>query len=168
MPGHKVARPDGITSIVYIRTKKGGASASPKDQLCSSPQFPFPLPSSPHQQLIHPHKFSSPSSPIQPNPTPLKHAAASGGSSSQGLSLLLHNLTDLHGRIEELGGAPVQAHGFALVELPLAVVGGYTLLLARLLEAVVGVGHHAHFALHCGNLLLRGGLLASDSEERHC
>lgn len=32
---------------------------------------------------------------------------------------------------------------------------------------VVCIGHHAHFALHGGELLLRSGLLASDSEKRH-
>lgn len=53
------------------------------------------------------------------------------------LSLLLHNLANLHGRIEELCGAAVEADGFALVELAFAVVGGDALLLARLLEAAV-------------------------------
>lgn len=32
---------------------------------------------------------------------------------------------------------------------------------------VVGVGHHAHFTLDGSNLLLRGGLSASHTEERH-
>lgn len=32
---------------------------------------------------------------------------------------------------------------------------------------VVGVGHHAHLALHGSNLLLRGRLRASHSEEVH-
>ena len=55
------------------------------------------------------------------------------------LSLLLHNLANLHGRIEELGGAAIEADGFTLVELAFAVISRDTLLLARLLEAKVGL-----------------------------
>lgn len=57
------------------------------------------------------------------------------GSAAHGLALLLHNLANLHRRIEELGGASVEADGFALVELALAVVGRNALFLARLLQA---------------------------------
>lgn len=32
---------------------------------------------------------------------------------------------------------------------------------------VVGISHHAHLALDGSNLLLRGGLGTTDSEERH-
>lgn len=131
-PGHKVARPDWH-HVYNLYSYKKGASASPKDpSVFPSPQFL----SKPATHPSSPPKKKSP-------PPPLKHATASGGSSTHGLSLLLHNLTDLHGRVEELGGAPVQAHGFALVELPLAVVGGDALLLARLLEAA----HDATLAL---------------------
>lgn len=111
------------------------------------------------------------------------------------LALLLHNLADLHRRVEELGGAAVEADGLALVELAFAVVGGDALGLAGLLESasfvssvchlpskiipnyanvrfwgnvpVVGIGHHAHLALDGSNLLLRGRLRATHSEERH-
>lgn len=58
----------------------------------------------------------------------LKQTAATLATHS--LTLRLHNLADLHGRIEELGGTAVQADGLALVELALAVVGGHALLLA--------------------------------------
>lgn len=111
---------------------------------------------------------------------------------AEGLALLLHNLADLHRRVEELCGAAVEADGLALVELALAVVVGDALLLARVLETagelvtavnscykanstqmrgwclpVVGVGHHAHLALHGSNLLLRGRLRTTHSEEAH-
>lgn len=52
------------------------------------------------------------------------------------LPLLLHDLADLHARVEELCGAAVEADGLALVELALAVVGRDALLLARLLETI--------------------------------
>ena len=70
----------------------------------------------------------------------LKHAAAA--SAAHSLALLLHNLANLHRRIEKLGGATVEADGFALVELALAVVGRDTLFLARLLQAVFWCRHH--------------------------
>ena len=49
---------------------------------------------------------------------------------AESLALLLHNLADLHRRVEELCGAAVEADGLALVELTLAVVVGDALLLA--------------------------------------
>lgn len=88
-------------------------------------------------------------------------------SSAHGLALLLHDFANLHGGVEELCGAAVEADGFALVELALAVVGGDALFLASLLQAVVGISHHAHLAFDGSNLLLRGGLGTTDSEERH-
>lgn len=105
--------------------------------------------------------------------------------STHSLTLLLHNLANLHARIEELGCATIQADGLALVKLALAVIGRNALLLARSLKTasnristesavekevplpVVGVGHHAHLALDGGDLLLRGRLLTTHSEERH-
>lgn len=57
-------------------------------------------------------------------------------SCAHGLALLLHDLADLHRGIEEFGGAAVEADGFALVELALAVVGGHALLLAGLLQSI--------------------------------
>ena len=75
----------------------------------------------------------------------LKHAAAAAatlGSAAHSLALLLHNLANLHRRIEELGCASVEADGFALVELALAVVGRDALFLARLLQAVFWCRHH--------------------------
>lgn len=60
---------------------------------------------------------------------------AAGATRAHGLALLLHDLADLHGCVEELGGAAVDADGLALVKLALAVVGGDALLLAGLLEA---------------------------------
>lgn len=47
---------------------------------------------------------------------PLEHATATLLLSHR-LALLLHNLADLHRRVEELGRAAVQADGLALVEL---------------------------------------------------
>ncbi len=67
---------------------------------------------------------------------------AAGGTASGALlraTLLLHNLTDLHRGVEELGGAAVEADGLALVELALAVVGGDALFLARLLQTIHGL-----------------------------
>lgn len=58
------------------------------------------------------------------------------GPGAHGLALLLHDLADLDGRVEELGGAAVEADGLALIELGLAVVCGDALLLARVLKAV--------------------------------
>lgn len=58
---------------------------------------------------------------------------------AESLTLLLHNLADLHRRVEELCGATVEADGLALVELALAVVVGDTLLLARVLETAIKV-----------------------------
>ncbi len=68
----------------------------------------------------------------------LEHAATAtlGLTAAHGLALLLHNLADLHRRVEELCGASVEADGLALVEVALTVVGGDALLLARLLQAV--------------------------------
>lgn len=60
--------------------------------------------------------------------------ATAGLGATHGRTLLLHNLANLHRRVEELGGAAVEADGLALVELALAVVGGDALLLARFLE----------------------------------
>lgn len=71
-----------------------------------------------------------------------------------GLTLRLHDLADLDARVEKFGGAAVEADGFALVELALAVVCGDALLLAHGLESVVCVGHHSHLALDSSNLLL--------------
>lgn len=51
------------------------------------------------------------------------------------LRLLLQLLGHLQVDVEELGGAPVEADALALVELGLAVVGRYTLLLACSREA---------------------------------
>lgn len=65
----------------------------------------------------------------------LEHAAARLGA-SHGLTLLLHDLANFHRRVEELGGATVEADGLALVELALAVVGRDALLLARLLQTM--------------------------------
>lgn len=96
----------------------------------------------------------------------LEHAAAAL-LATEGLALLLHDLADLHRCVEELGCATVEADGLALVELALAVVVGNALLLARLLETVVGVGHHAHLALDGSNLLLRGRLRSTHSEKAH-
>lgn len=66
----------------------------------------------------------------------LKQATASLGAALR-LALLLHDLTDLDARVEELGGAAVEADGLALVEFGLAVVGGDALLLAGVLETVL-------------------------------
>jgi hypothetical protein len=96
----------------------------------------------------------------------LEHAATLLAT-TESLALLLHDLADLHRCVEELGCATVEANGLALVELALAVVAGDTLLLARLLETVVGVGHHAHLTLNGSNLLLRGRLRSTHSEEAH-
>lgn len=86
---------------------------------------------------------------------PLKQSSGTAlRSSTHGLALLLHDLADLHGGIEELCGAAVEADGLALVELALAVVGRNALLLARLLQTVVSISHHAHLALDSSNLLL--------------
>lgn len=69
---------------------------------------------------------------------PLKHSSGTAlRSSTHGLALLLHDLADLHGGIEELCGAAVEADGLALVELALAVVGRNALLLAGLLQSVL-------------------------------
>lgn len=98
----------------------------------------------------------------------LEHATTTAlSASSHGLALLLHDLADLHRGVEELGGASVEADGLALVELALAVVGGDALGLARLLQPVVSISHHAHLALDGSNLLLRGRLRTTHSEERH-
>lgn len=68
---------------------------------------------------------------------PLKQSSGTTlRSSTHGLALLLHDLADLHGGIEELCGAAVEADGLALVELALAVVGRNTLLLASLLQSI--------------------------------
>lgn len=77
----------------------------------------------------------------QSGKTGLEHAAAATtlGSAAHGLALLLHNLANLHRRVEELGGASVEADGLALVEVAFAVVGRDALLLARLLQAVLVV-----------------------------
>ena len=48
--------------------------------------------------------------------------------------IALHFLTDLDIHLEELGYASIQADGFAFVQLAFSVVGGYTLLGARLGE----------------------------------
>lgn len=125
----------------------------------------------------------------------LEHATGLRAS-AHGLTLLLHDLANLHGSVEELCRASVEADGLALVELALAVVGRDALLLARLLQAVprgersvymtisylevrgsarvflfsipvVCISHHAHLALDGSNLLLRGGLRTTDSQERH-
>ena len=81
--------------------------------------------------------FHPPNRTIAPPRVKLKHASAP--LSAHGLALLLHNLADLHGRVEELGGTPVEADRLALVELALAVVVGDALLLARLLQAIAWV-----------------------------
>lgn len=52
------------------------------------------------------------------------------------LLLVLHDIRDLHVDVEEFGGAAIEAHALALVELALAVLGGDALLLADLVEAV--------------------------------
>lgn len=98
---------------------------------------------------------------------PFLEQSALRSSRAHSLALLLHDFANLHGRVEELCGAAVEADGLALVELALAVVGGDALFLASLLQAVVGISHHAHLALDGSNLLLRGGLGTTDSEERH-
>lgn len=69
---------------------------------------------------------------------PLEQAAAASllSPATHGLALLLHNLADLDGRVEELCGAPVEADGLALVELAFAVVGGDALLLAGILQTI--------------------------------
>lgn len=67
---------------------------------------------------------------------PLKQSSGTALSSTHGLALLLHDLADLHGGIEELCGAAVEADGLALVEIALAVVGRNALLLAGLLQSV--------------------------------
>lgn len=97
----------------------------------------------------------------------LEHATTALLAASESLALLLHDLADLHGCVEELGCAAVEADGLALVELTLAVVVRNALLLARLLKTVVGVGHHAHLALNGSNLLLRCRLRSTHSEETH-
>jgi hypothetical protein len=66
----------------------------------------------------------------------LKHSTRPGLSSAHRLALLLHNLADLHGRVEELCGAAVEADRLALVEVAFAVIGGDALLLAGLLQPV--------------------------------
>lgn len=70
------------------------------------------------------------------SPFQLEEATAGGGTALLRTALRLHNLADLHRRVEELCGAAVEADGLALVELALAVVGGDALLLARLLKTV--------------------------------
>lgn len=64
----------------------------------------------------------------------LEHATTALLATAESLTLLLHDLADLHRCVEELGCATVEADGLALVELALAVVGGDALLLARLLK----------------------------------
>jgi hypothetical protein len=77
----------------------------------------------------------------------LKQSSGAGLSSAHGLALLLHDLADLHGRVEELCGAAVEADGLALVELALAVVGRNALLLAGLLQTVLGSVYYSHSRL---------------------
>lgn len=66
---------------------------------------------------------------------------------SHRLTLLLHNLADLHRRIEELGRAAIQADRLALVELRLPVVGRNALLLASLLESAPTISIRLHMSL---------------------
>lgn len=66
---------------------------------------------------------------------PFLEQSALRSSRAHGLALLLHDFANLHGRVEELCGAAVEADGLALVELALAVVGGDALFLASLLQA---------------------------------
>jgi hypothetical protein len=117
----------------------------------------------PAPMLFHP--FSNPSLSRLFVGKALEHAASAallGGA----LVLALHDLTDLDRRLEELCGAAVEADGLALVEIALTVVGGDALLLARVAQAVVGVGHDAHLALDVGNLLLRRHLGTTHSKKR--
>ena len=65
------------------------------------------------------------------------HASTEAHSASASLPtrrILLHLLADLDVNLEKLGHAAVQAHGLARVELPLAIVGRYALLDARLCQ----------------------------------
>lgn len=71
---------------------------------------------------------------VPPRPNSLEQTTAGLGRATHSLALLLHNLTDLHRRIQELGRTAVQAHRLTLVQLALAVVGGDTLFLASLLK----------------------------------
>lgn len=56
--------------------------------------------------------------------------------------LVLHDVRDLHVDVEELGGAAVEAHALALVELALAVVGRDALLLAHPVQAIFVLESH--------------------------
>jgi len=94
---------------------------------------------------------------------PLEKTAAAALLHPLLLALLLHDLADLLGGVEELGDAAVEAHGLALVELGLAEVVGDALCLAVLLEAVVAGGHGEHLGLDGFNLLLRRRLRATHS-----
>lgn len=76
-------------------------------------------------------------------PRLLEETAAALLALAHRLALLLHNLADLHRRVEELGGAAVEADGLALVELAFAVVGGDALGLAGLLESAVFLRQHS-------------------------
>lgn len=57
-----------------------------------------------------------------------------------GIGLALHLLADLDVDVEELGHAAVEADGLALVEVAFAVIGGDTLLGARLSQAMIRDG----------------------------
>lgn len=54
-----------------------------------------------------------------------------------GIGLALHLLADLDVDVEELGHAAVETDGLALVEVTFAVIGGDTLLGARLGQAMI-------------------------------
>lgn len=58
-----------------------------------------------------------------------------------GIGLALHLLADLDVDVEELGHAAVEADGLALVEVTFAVIGGDTLLGARLGQAMIRDGN---------------------------
>lgn len=61
----------------------------------------------------------------------LEQASTGSGrrSATHSLTLLLHDLADLHRRVEKLGSAAVQADRLSLVQLSFAVIGGDALLL---------------------------------------
>ena len=75
---------------------------------------------------------------LHPLPNPLRINLLSETTALLGLRLALHLLRHLDVDLEELAHAAVQAHGLALVQVGLAVLGGDALLGAGVDECVVG------------------------------
>lgn len=124
------------TSGTCRRSSRSSITTQAPRPRAHTPAYMYNLPNS-HSLAHHlAWRCSRGSIKVRGRASPLFHATDLAAVRLHLLAISLHKLVRLHVRLEELGGAAVEADGLALVDLALAVVGGDAFPRADLGEAV--------------------------------